>query len=230
MLLKEFRLQFPYKVVLISKECIWLWLYSCYSHFSVAYIKQLKYALVTARFRAQYDQYFPSFSYFTDLFEEPLGEWNNSEIWETRKILRFTILLLWKHMVKFFFTFNYQFLVKLLRYMIVKISLLALISIVYFWNLCFIQSGVCDVSINKVRHKFDIFNSCNRGLRYLDWFFESFHYHFKQAQLFRKKLSVNIVRCYFLSNETTKRFDSIHCKDFRCELLFVTRLCLLGGT
>ena len=103
MLLKEFRLQFPYKVVLISKECIWLWLYSCYSHFSVAYIKQLKYALVTARFRAQYDQYFPSFSYFTDLFEEPLGKRNNSEIWETRKILRFTILLLWKYMVKFFF-------------------------------------------------------------------------------------------------------------------------------
>ena len=75
-----------------------------------------------------------------------------------------------------------------------------------------------------------MFNSCNRGLRYLDWFFESFHYHFKQAQLFRKKLSVNTVRCYFLSNEITKRFDSIHCKDFRCELLFVTRLCLLGGT
>ena len=60
MLLKEFRLQFPYKVVLISKECIWLWLYSCcnkHSHFSVAYVKQLKYALVMARFRVQYDQY-----------------------------------------------------------------------------------------------------------------------------------------------------------------------------
>ena len=218
MLLKEFRHQFPYKVVLISKECIWLWLYSCcnkHSHFSVAYMKQLKYALVMARLRVQYDQYLVShilLTYFKVKYYV-LQYYYYGNIW-----------------LNFFFTFNYQFLVKLLRYMIVKISLLALISIVYFWNLCFIQSGVCDVSINKVRHKFDIFNSCNRGLRYLDWFFESFHYHFKQAQLFRKKLSVNIVRCYFLSNEITKRFDSIHCKDFRCELLFVTRLCLLGGT
>ena len=32
------------------------------------------YALVIARFRVQYDQYFPSFSYFADLFHEPLGE------------------------------------------------------------------------------------------------------------------------------------------------------------
>ena len=32
------------------------------------------YALVIARFRVQYGQYFPSFSYFADLFHEPLGE------------------------------------------------------------------------------------------------------------------------------------------------------------
>ena len=29
---------------------------------------------VRIRFRVQYSQYFPSFSYFTDLFYEPLGE------------------------------------------------------------------------------------------------------------------------------------------------------------
>ena len=46
-----------------------------------------KKALVIARLRVQYDQYFPSFSYFADLFHKPLGEWNNSKIWETRKIL-----------------------------------------------------------------------------------------------------------------------------------------------
>ena len=34
----------------------------------------IKYALVIARFRVQYGQYFPSFSYFADLFHEPLGE------------------------------------------------------------------------------------------------------------------------------------------------------------
>ena len=34
----------------------------------------VQYALVIARFRVQYDQYFPSFSYFPDLFHEPLGE------------------------------------------------------------------------------------------------------------------------------------------------------------
>ena len=45
------------------------------------------YALITARFRVQYGQYFPSFSYFADLFHEPLGEWNKSKIWEARKIL-----------------------------------------------------------------------------------------------------------------------------------------------
>ena len=33
-----------------------------------------KYALVIARFRVQYGQYFPSFPYFADLFHEPLGE------------------------------------------------------------------------------------------------------------------------------------------------------------
>ena len=33
-----------------------------------------QYALVIARFRVQYGQYFPSFSYFADLFHEPLGE------------------------------------------------------------------------------------------------------------------------------------------------------------
>ena len=34
----------------------------------------LKYALVIARFRVQYGQYFLSFSYFADLFHEHLGE------------------------------------------------------------------------------------------------------------------------------------------------------------
>ena len=36
--------------------------------------KYQRYALVIARFRVQYGQYFPSFSYFADLFHEPLGE------------------------------------------------------------------------------------------------------------------------------------------------------------
>ena len=31
-------------------------------------------ALVIIRFRVQYDQYFASFSYFANLFHEPLGE------------------------------------------------------------------------------------------------------------------------------------------------------------
>ena len=31
-------------------------------------------ALLIARFRVQYDQYFLSFSYFADLFHKPLGE------------------------------------------------------------------------------------------------------------------------------------------------------------
>ena len=30
------------------------------------------------RFRVQKDQHFPSFSYFTDIFHETLGKWNNS--------------------------------------------------------------------------------------------------------------------------------------------------------
>ena len=47
----------------------------------------LTYALVIARFWVQYGQYFPSCSYFADLFHEPLGEWNKNKIWETRKIL-----------------------------------------------------------------------------------------------------------------------------------------------
>ena len=47
----------------------------------------LKYALVITRFREQYDRYFPSLSYFTVLFHESLGKWNNSKIWKTRKIL-----------------------------------------------------------------------------------------------------------------------------------------------
>ena len=44
--------------------------------------KQLskKYALVIARFRVQYGQYFPSFSYFANLFHEPLVEPNKSKI------------------------------------------------------------------------------------------------------------------------------------------------------
>ena len=36
--------------------------------------KAKSYALAIARFRVQYDQYFPSFSYFADLLHEPLGE------------------------------------------------------------------------------------------------------------------------------------------------------------
>ena len=36
--------------------------------------KYQRYALVIARFRVQYGQYFPSFPYFADLFHEPLGE------------------------------------------------------------------------------------------------------------------------------------------------------------
>ena len=46
-----------------------------------------RYALVIARFRVQYDQFFPSFSYFADLFHGPLGGRNNSRISETRKTL-----------------------------------------------------------------------------------------------------------------------------------------------
>ena len=34
----------------------------------------IRYALVIARLRVQYGQYFPRFSYFADLFHEPLGE------------------------------------------------------------------------------------------------------------------------------------------------------------
>ena len=47
----------------------------------------LKYALVISRFRVQYDQYFPSFWYFADLFHKPVGEWNNIKMWETRYVL-----------------------------------------------------------------------------------------------------------------------------------------------
>ena len=35
--------------------------------------KYQRYALVIARFRVQYGQYFPSFSYFADVFHKPLG-------------------------------------------------------------------------------------------------------------------------------------------------------------
>ena len=38
-----------------------------------------------------YDQYFPSFSYFANLFHELLEERNNSKIWETWKILAISI-------------------------------------------------------------------------------------------------------------------------------------------
>ena len=31
------------------------------------------YSLVITRFQVQYDQYYPSFSYFANLFHEPLG-------------------------------------------------------------------------------------------------------------------------------------------------------------
>ena len=40
----------------------------------VIIVFDIAYALVIARFRVQYDQYFSSFSYFADLFDEPLGE------------------------------------------------------------------------------------------------------------------------------------------------------------
>ena len=43
--------------------------------------------MVVRRFRIQYDQYIPSFSCFANLFQKPLGEWNNSKIWERREIL-----------------------------------------------------------------------------------------------------------------------------------------------
>ena len=39
----------------------------------------IKYALVIVWFRVQYGQYFPSFSYFADLFHEPLGECSINE-------------------------------------------------------------------------------------------------------------------------------------------------------
>ena len=35
--------------------------------------KYQRYALVIARFRVQYGQYLPSFSYFADVFHESLG-------------------------------------------------------------------------------------------------------------------------------------------------------------
>ena len=35
--------------------------------------KYQRYALVIARFRVQYGQYFPGFSYFADVFHESLG-------------------------------------------------------------------------------------------------------------------------------------------------------------
>ena len=66
------------------------------------------YELVISRFRVQYDQYSSSFSYFTNLFHEPFGEWNRCKIWETRKILAILcekiraitgLLLLWKYLL-----------------------------------------------------------------------------------------------------------------------------------
>ena len=42
-------------------------------------MKNIQYALVIARFRVKYGQYFPSFSYFADLFLQPKGEWNKSK-------------------------------------------------------------------------------------------------------------------------------------------------------
>ena len=56
-------------------------------YYSIRKYELEKYALVIARFRVQYGQYFPSFSYFIDLFHEPLGEWNKSKIWEKWKTL-----------------------------------------------------------------------------------------------------------------------------------------------
>ena len=47
----------------------------------------LRHVLVIVQFRVQYDQYFLSFSYFADLFHEPISERNNSKIWEIRKTL-----------------------------------------------------------------------------------------------------------------------------------------------
>ena len=51
------------------------------------YQQPVRLALVITWFRVQYDQYFTSFSYFSDLFHEPWGEWNKCKIWETRKLL-----------------------------------------------------------------------------------------------------------------------------------------------
>ena len=64
-------------------------LYSIYpgKYCALFEILSMKYAIVIPRFRVRYDQCFPSLSYFAGLFHEPLGEWNNSKIWETRKIL-----------------------------------------------------------------------------------------------------------------------------------------------
>ena len=45
------------------------------------------YALVIALFRVQNEQYFLSFRYFANSFYEPLDEWNNNKIQETKKIL-----------------------------------------------------------------------------------------------------------------------------------------------
>ena len=45
----------------------WTWLYIMYYIYCI-------YALVITWFWVQYDQYFPSFSYLADLFQEPLGE------------------------------------------------------------------------------------------------------------------------------------------------------------
>ena len=46
-----------------------------------------KYYKMSISFRVQYDQYFPSSSYFPDLFHEPSVKRNDSKIWETRKVL-----------------------------------------------------------------------------------------------------------------------------------------------
>lgn len=40
----------------------------------------ISYALVIAWFRGQYDKYFSSFSYSTDLFHKPEGKRNNGKL------------------------------------------------------------------------------------------------------------------------------------------------------
>ena len=86
-----------YDVFIWSAKMIFFFLYSLTErwHFldyrllliSWDFPKNMIYALVITLLPVQYDRYFLRFSYFTDLFHEPVGEWYDSKIWKTRKIL-----------------------------------------------------------------------------------------------------------------------------------------------